>query len=88
VLLGIVAALHTYNTWRESTQVPIDAVGLPEGAQRRLADGRVLMVDGSVVKGDAIGVAPDGPTTLHKVKEVGENELMLDRAWRKMKESV
>ena len=88
MLLGIVSVLHAINTYREAHKVPEDAVGLPEGAQRRLPDGRVLMVDGSIIKGDAIGVEQDGPTTLHKVKEVGEDELVLDRAWRKLKDAV
>ena len=88
ILLGIVAGLHALNTYREANRIPEDAAGLPEGSQRRLADGRVLMADGSVIKGEAIGVAADGPTTLHKVKEKGEDELALDRAWRKLKETV
>ena len=88
ILLGLVAGLHLFNNYRESTRVPKDALGLPEGALRRLADGRVLMVDGSVVKAEAIGAERDGPVLLHKVKEKGENEPVLDRAWRKLKDSV
>jgi len=87
ILLGIVCGLHAYNSYRDATRVPIDAVGLPDGAERRLADGRVLMADGSVIKGEVIGVKGEA-TTLHKMKEKGENELVLDRAWRKLKETV
>lgn len=88
MLLGIVAALHAINTYRDAHKLPPDAKDLPDGAQRRLNDGRVLMADGSILKGDDIGVGGDGPTTLHKIKEKGEDELVLDRAWRKLKESV
>ena len=44
---------------------------------------RMLMLDGSIAK-DETGL----PHNLHKVKEKGENELFLDRAWRVFKESV
>ena len=87
MLLGIVCTLHAINTYRDSVAVPPDVVDLPPGAARRLTDGRVLMVDGSIVSAADLGVSA-GPTTLHKVKEVGENELVLDRAWRKIKESA
>ena len=83
MLLGIVSVLHAINTYRDAHRVPPDAIDLPDGAARRLGDGRMLMTDGSIAKG-----APAGPTTLHHVKEKGENELVLDRAWRKIKEAA
>ena len=83
MLLGIVSVLHAINTYRESTALPPAAIDLPEGAARRLNDGRMLMADGSIARG-----APPGPTAMHKVKEVGENELVLDRAWRKLKDAA
>ena len=83
MLLSIVMALHAANTYRDAHRVPVDAVGLPEGAARRLNDGRMLMADGSIAKG-----APPGKTTLHKVKDEGEGELVLDRAWRNIKKTV
>jgi len=42
------------------------------------------MSDGSIAKDTTGG----GAVNLHKVKEVGENELVLDRAWRMVKEST
>jgi len=80
-LLGIVMVLHSINTYREA-QKPKDSM-LPEGAVRRLPDGRLLMQDGSIGK-DETGL----PHNLHKIKEKGEKELVLDRAWRVLKESV
>ena len=44
---------------------------------------RLLMLDGSIAKDDS-GL----PHNLHKIKEVGEKELVLDRAWRLLKESA
>jgi hypothetical protein len=84
MLLGVVMGLHAYNTWREANRIPEDATGLPEGAARRLPDGRLLMTDGSIRKSNDTS----GPTLLHKVKEVGEDELVLDKLWRKFKDSV
>mmetsp|Transcript_11693 Transcript_11693/g.27007 ORF Transcript_11693/g.27007 Transcript_11693/m.27007 type:complete len:158 (-) Transcript_11693:419-892(-) len=82
-LLGIVLVLHAINTYREAN-APRD-VALPPGAIRRLPEGGLLMDDGSIGKEEG---APAAPHTLHVVKETGENELVLDRAWRKLKESV
>ena len=64
-LLIIVFGLHTFANYRESQRgVETD---LPEGVARRLPDGRLLMIDGSITaKGvDDSSKAP----TLHKVKE-------------------
>lgn len=83
MLLAGVMTLHAINTYRESQKVPVDAIDLPHGAARRLVDGRLLMADGSIAKGGA-----PGPTTLHQVKEVGEGERVLTRAWRNVKDSV
>ena len=47
--------------------------------------GGLLMDDGSIGKEEG---APAAPHTLHVVKETGENELVLDRVWRKLKDSV
>jgi hypothetical protein len=50
---------------------------------RRLPDGGLLMEDGSIARGAE--PEPAAPHTLHKMKEKGEDELVLDRAFRKMK---
>lgn len=75
--------LHSINSYRDAHEPP--EPGLPEGAVRRLPDGGLLMVDGSIGKEET---SPTAPHRLHKVKEVGEDELVLDRAWRKLKENV
>lgn len=83
VLLGVVGVLHAINSYRDANR-PAD-IGLPEGAQRRLPDGRLLMVDGSI---SARG-SEDNPKalSLHKVKEVGEGEGVVNRAWRNIKDA-
>ena len=73
-LLTIVLTLHAINTWREANR-PQDT-GLPPGAIRRLPDGGLLMEDGSIARGAEVD--PTVPHTLHKVKEKGEDELILD----------
>mmetsp|Transcript_30232 Transcript_30232/g.52856 ORF Transcript_30232/g.52856 Transcript_30232/m.52856 type:complete len:145 (+) Transcript_30232:2-436(+) len=78
-LLGIVMALHAINTYREARK-PLEP-GLPEGGLRRLPDGRVLMLDGSIAKHES-GLAH----SLHKEPE--KKELLLDRAYRMLKGSV
>lgn len=80
-LLSIVLGLHAVNTWREANR-PQDS-GLPLGAVRRLPDGGLLMEDGSIARGAE--ATPFAPHTLHKMKEKGEDELVLDRAFRKIK---
>ena len=82
-LLGIVAALHAYNMYLDSKRVP--EPDLPDGATRRLPDGGLLMADGSIAQEEG---TPAHGHTLHKVKEVEADELVLDRAWRKLKETV
>jgi len=83
MLLGIVALLHTYNNYRDANK-PAD-IGLPEGAQRRLPDGRLLMVDGSIsAKGSE---ASPKELSLHKIKEVGEGEGVVNRAFRNIKDA-
>lgn len=84
-LLSVVLGLHAFNTYREAT-MPKER-GLPIGAVRRLPDGGLLMEDGSILRGSE-GAVPAAPHTLHRVKEKGEDELVLDRAFRKIKESV
>ena len=82
-LLSIVLALHAINAYNERN-TPRDA-RLPPGASRRLPDGRLLMEDGSIGREEG---GPAAPHTLHKVRETGEDELVLDRAWRKLRDSV
>jgi len=82
-LVAIIAALHTYNNYLDSIRPTEEA--LPAGALRRLPEGGLLMADGSIGKEEGGAAAPH---TLHRVKEVGENELILDRAVRKLKDAV
>ena len=51
----------------------------------RLPDGRMLMEDGSIVERDPSDTRAH---TLHRVKEKGEDELVLDKAGRWIKENV
>ena len=83
-LLSFVLGLHAFNNWREAN-APRDK-GLPEGAVRRLPDGGLLMEDGSIARG--VETDPAAPHTLHKIKVIGEDELTLDRAYRKIKDSI
>ena len=82
-LLGIVIILHSVNSYRDAYEPPEPE--LPDGAARRLPDGGLLMVDGSIGKDET---NPRAPHRLHRVTEVGHDELALDRAWRKIKETV
>jgi len=81
-LLFLVGGLHLFNNWREAN-APRDP-DLPPGAVRRLPQGGLLMADGSIGKEEVVAA----PHTLHKVKDVGENELVLDKMWRRFKDSV
>ena len=71
VLVGIVGGLHLWNNMRDAQKVANPDADLPEGAARRLPDGRLLMVDGSIsAPGTEVGVthAP----TLHKTADVNK----------------
>ena len=63
VLVGVVGLLHMINNYREAQKVA--EPDLPPGAARRLPDGRLLMLDGSIT---AAGVDTSSHAhTLHKV---------------------
>lgn len=83
-LLIVVMGLHMANKYKDAN-TPAES-DLPDGVVRRLPDGRVLMTDGSIQR-PAEGSGGEGHT-LHRVKEKGEKELVLDRAWRGFKDSV
>ena len=68
ILLIAIGVLHTINEYRDAQKVV--EPDLPAGAARRLPDGRLLMVDGSIsAKGtDTSSHAP----TLHQEKTAAE----------------
>ncbi len=71
-LLAIVAALHMANVYKDANkQKELD---LPVGAVRRLPDGGLLMADGAIRR-DLDDEGSDKGHRLHRVKEVGENEV-------------
>lgn len=72
--------LHAANTYKDANRPPES--DLPEGASRRLPDGRLLMKDGSITKPSDSAA----PHTLHQVKE--EKPTVLTRMWRGFKDSV
>ena len=84
-LLFLVLGLHGYNTWNEEAEKAAPEPGLPRGAVRRLPDGRMLMEDGSITERDPSDTRAH---TLHQMKEKGEDELVLDKAGRWIKENV
>tara|TARA_B110001452_G_scaffold266309_1_gene272847 strand:+ start:931 stop:1413 length:483 start_codon:yes stop_codon:yes gene_type:complete len=83
ILLTFVGVLHAINTYRDSRKLV--EPDLPPGALRRLPGGKLLMEDGSTAKEEQ---ETGHAHTLHKYKETGEGELVLDRAWRLVKDSV
>lgn len=68
VLVGIVGALHFYNEYRDAQKGAEPEPDLPPGAARRLPDGRLLMVDGSI-SAKGLDAAPHHAHTLHKPGE-------------------
>lgn len=82
-LVALIAALHAYNNYLDA-QKQLDE-SLPADSLRRLPEGSLLMSDGSIGKEEG---GPAAPHKLHRVKEVGEDELVIDRAMRKIKETV
>ena len=83
ILLSFVGILHAINTFRESRR-QVDA-DLPPDAVRRLPGGKLLMADGSTQKEEE---DTGHGHKLHQYKEVGENELVLDRWWRWLREAL
>ena len=81
--MTFVGTLHAINTYRDK-QKAVEP-DMPPGATRRLPGGKLLMVDGSTQREEE---QTEHSHRLHKLKDVGENELALDRMWRYLKESV
>ena len=75
--------LHAINTYRDSQK--LIEPDLPPGALRRLPGGKLLMADGSTTKEQEQTAHTH---RLHKVKEVGEDELALDRLGRYLKDAL
>lgn len=80
MLVGFIGALHMYNNYRDSLK-PAEP-DLPDGAARRLPDGRLLMKDGSISQKGA-EQNPRHNHTLHKDPEP-ENQGWIN----KMRKSV
>ena len=79
ILLTAVGILHGINTasYRDSRKVV--EPDLPPGALRRLPGGKLLMEDGSTAN-------EEHSHTLHQTKE--KKELVLDKLWKGVKDSV
>ena len=82
-LFAAVAALHLYNDRRDAHKPP--ELGLPDGALRRLPDGNVPPADGSIRKEEG-GAAH--AHRLHVEREVEENEGVLNRGARRLRDSL
>ena len=86
VLVGVIAVLHTVNNYRDANRV--QETDLPAGAARRLPDGRLLMLDGSISARGAEDGA-HGPHTLHKVRTPEEDSKgVINNLVRKVKDAV
>ena len=83
ILLTFVMVLHAINTYRDSQK--LIEPDLPPGAIRRLPGGKLLMADGSTQKEEE---STEHTHRLHKYKDVGEDELALDRLWRYLKDAL
>ena len=83
ILLTFVMVLHAINTYRDSRK--LIEPDLPPGAIRRLPGGKLLMADGSTQKEEE---STEHTHRLHKYKDVGEDELALDRLWRYLKDAL
>ena len=81
ILLTAVGILHGINTYRDSRKVV--EPDLPPGALRRLPGGKLLMEDGSTATEEQ---KSEHSHTLHKTKE--KKELVLDKLWKGVKDSV